>query len=146
MPVFRMLYVSGATRPMTDSDLDGILAASRRNNARDDITGVLLWADGAFIQVLEGEEARVRKVAARIRNDLRHRNFMVLVEGSYPERAFGSWSMGYKRLEPGRPENDALFRTSREALAQRISPNDTEMVLEVVTAFAADFMEDGGKR
>jgi hypothetical protein len=54
--------------------------------------------------------------------------------------------MGFKRLEPGRPETDALFRTSREALAQRISPGDKEMVLEVVTAFAADFIEGGGKR
>ncbi len=144
MPVFRMLYVSGATRPMTPTDLDEILAVSRRNNAREDVTGVLLWAEGAFIQVLEGDERKVRELAKRISHDTRHRNFMVLVEQTVPERVFGEWAMGYKHLAPEQ-ESEALFRTSHETLAARIAPSDGGLMLDMVLAFATDFIEGGGR-
>jgi hypothetical protein len=143
MPIYRMLYVSGATRPMSPADLDAILAASRRNNEALDVTGLLLWAEGAFIQVLEGEADVVKRLAARIRNDNRHRNFMVLVEQESAERAFGRWSMGFKRLEPGQTESDALFRTTAAALANRVAETDKDMMLDVILAFAADFIEGG---
>jgi hypothetical protein len=144
MQIFRMLYVSGATRPMAASDLDDILSASRRNNARDGITGILLYADGAFIQVLEGPESQVKATVSRIRRDDRHRNFMVMVEQTVPERVFADWAMGFKQLDAGK-EGAALFKTSHAALAERIAPNDGGMMLDMVLAFAADFIEGGSR-
>ena len=49
-----VVYVSTASEPMDDEDLAELLAQSRERNARNDITGMLLYKDSRFIQLLEG--------------------------------------------------------------------------------------------
>ncbi len=139
MPIFQLLYVSGASRPMNDEDIDEILAVSRANNAAAGVTGMLLHADGTFIQVLEGEKATVKQLAARISGDSRHRNFMVLVERETDARAFADWQMGFRKLDPAREEDGAVFAVTREALEKRIAPRDGIM-LDTVLAFGRDFL------
>lgn len=145
MSIFQLLYVSGATRPISPSDLDDILASSRRNNERRDVTGVLLYADDTFIQVLEGDRATVGEVARVIRRDPRHRNFMVLVERNAEKRAFSQWQMGFKRLDPSRQQDGSVFKMSRQALHSRMKGDDDGLMLDAIMAFAsADFMEKAG--
>jgi hypothetical protein len=134
--VFQLLYVSGASRPVTRDDITQILAASRRNNAALDVTGCLLYADQTFIQVLEGEKATVEKLAARIRQDMRHRNFMVLVEQMAPERAFGDWQMGFKELDMTEATDGSVFAMSRSALAERTAGDKSGMMLDLILAFS----------
>ncbi len=136
MPVFQLLYASGALASTTADDIQEILATSRANNARLGITGMLLFANGAFIQVLEGNETDVRRLAARISNDRRHRNFMVLLEKSAPERTFGRWQMGFKELTAEAADSSAAFRTTREALDGRIGKADGGLMFDAVLAFA----------
>lgn len=138
MDIYQLLYVSGATRPMGEDDLDAILTASRRNNDEKGVTGVLLFAEDTFIQVLEGERSVVRDLAARIRKDKRHRNFMVLVERTTATRAFADWQMGFKRLDPARAVDGRVFRLSRRALESRMASDDGGLMLEAVLAFAGD--------
>lgn len=141
MSVFQLLYASGGSNPITTADIDDILSASRRNNAALGITGLLLFADNMFIQVLEGEERDVRNLALRIRRDPRHRNFMELIAQNAPVRAFAQWQMGFKRLRPDQPEDMVVFRASRDALAGRISSADGGMMMDAVMAFAGrDFL------
>ena len=49
-----LIYISTAVKLMTDAELISILADSRDNNKLKNITGMLLYGDGTFIQVLEG--------------------------------------------------------------------------------------------
>ncbi|WP_157928835.1 BLUF domain-containing protein [Pararhizobium haloflavum] len=141
MSTYQLLYVSGATRPMLPADIDAILAASRANNARLDVTGLLLYADGTFIQILEGERHVVQSLAQTIRKDQRHRNFMVLAELQAEARAFSDWQMGFKRLDPKLKDDQAVFELSRQALQNRIGDADGGMMLEMVLAFAGrDFL------
>ena len=141
MAVFQLLYASGGARQITTADIDDILEKSRRNNAALGVTGMLLFADNMFIQVLEGEERDVRDLARRISRDQRHRNFMELIEQTSPERAFARWQMGFKRLQPDQPEDMVVFKASRDALAGRISPRDGGLMMETVMAFAGrDFL------
>ncbi|AUZ89011.1 hypothetical protein CVO76_16195, partial [Arthrobacter agilis] len=46
-----IVYSSTATRPLNDADLSALLAISRRNNARAEVTGMLLYRGGRFLQV-----------------------------------------------------------------------------------------------
>jgi len=141
MAIFQLLYASGAVPGTTSADIDSILASSRANNARLGVTGMLLFANNAFIQVLEGNEDDVRKLAARISNDRRHRNFMVLLEKTSPERSFGRWQMGFKELADGEADSSAVFRTTLEALDSRIAKVDGGLMFEAVQAFAGrEFM------
>jgi hypothetical protein len=98
-----ILYASTARRLYTDADLTALLATARRNNAQHDITGMLLYGGGSFLQVLEGPEAAVRERFARIAADRAHKNVDVLLENVVEARLFGEWSMGFPsagRIDP----------------------------------------------
>lgn len=140
MTVFQLLYVSGATGPVSEADIAQILEASRRNNARLGVTGMLLYADGAFIQVLEGEEETVKALARRISQDRRHRNYMVLCEHHAEARAFGDWQMGFKELDPAHAGERSVFEATRPALEGRIATADGGIMLETIAAFGRDFL------
>ena len=64
-----LIYSSVATRSLDDDDLAGLLAQSRRANAENDITGVLLFRNGYFLQLLEGPDQAVRAKMATIKHD-----------------------------------------------------------------------------
>lgn len=136
----QILYVSGATPPLSDADIESILEASRRNNERAGITGMLLWADGPFLQILEGEAEVLDLTLTRIRHDPRHRNIMVLVEQEASQRSFPNWSMGFKHLDPERDTDKLLFETSLAAIEHRMPAGDRGLLFEVVLAFSRDFL------
>ena len=93
----QVVYASSAVRLMRDPELLEILEVARFNNERVKLTGMLLYADGAFIQVLEAEPANVEKLLRKIRRDCRHRGFLMLIDRIVQERAFDGWSMGFQR-------------------------------------------------
>jgi hypothetical protein len=93
-----IVYVSASRLPFTPSELEALLAKSRANNQRDGISGVLLYRDGDFLQVLEGPEEAVRRTYARIARDPRHGGVIVLDESEITQRHFGDWSMGFRRV------------------------------------------------
>lgn len=95
MSVHRLVYVSAATEPFSDTDLAELLAVARANNAARDVTGMLLYHDGSFMQVLEGEQAVVQAVFDKIEHDPRHTNAMILLREDVEERTFESWAMGF---------------------------------------------------
>jgi len=138
--MLQMLYVSGASRSLSPDEIEKILAVSRHNNLRDGITGMLLWADGVFIQILEGEARKVRSVFQRIEADDRHKNVMVVLEQAAEKRLFTQWSMGFKHLDPDMAADRKIFQISRAALEDRIASNDGGLFLETVLAFSRDFV------
>ena len=120
--LIRIIYVSHARLVGTgDGDgaealareVEGILAVSRRNNARVGVTGALIFNRSTFGQVLEGPEAAVEETYVRIEADPRHRDVEVLDLRSVEERAFGDWSMGFvgRRASLGRSEVEARRTT-----------------------------------
>jgi len=89
------MYSSQATQPMTVSGLEEILVDARTGNEKRNITGALVYVDGVFFQLLEGEEAAVRDLMASIASDARHRSVKVFYEAPVDARAFQSWRMAY---------------------------------------------------
>ena len=95
--IYQLVYISRASTELDDDELDRILAGAREENGGLDVTGMLLYHDKSFIQVLEGEQETVEKLFARIEKDRRHKETNVVLRTSVDERAFDGWSMGYKR-------------------------------------------------
>lgn len=93
-----LVYTSTSSQPFRESALEEILTTSRRLNAERDVTGMLLYRDGRFIQVLEGERAVVTGLAQRIAADARHHDMRVLLTESISRRTFGEWTMGYRTI------------------------------------------------
>jgi len=96
--MYSLIYVSSATVPLETQDLRRLLAQCNITNQAAGVTGMLLYKDGNFMQVLEGEEARVRSAYAKIERDGRHHGLITLLQGPIEERAFPTWSMGFRDL------------------------------------------------
>ncbi|GAB4266791.1 MAG: hypothetical protein Kow0065_17560 [Methylomicrobium sp.] len=101
--MFRLVYVSSANRLFSPVDFLELLIQARSKNQRLGITGMLLYKDGHFMQVLEGEEPVVRELFTCIERDPRHRDTLILLEEFVfqqdehgEERAFPDWSMGFR--------------------------------------------------
>jgi hypothetical protein len=63
------------------------------------ITGLLLYKQGLFLQVIEGEESLVRQLYTLISMDRRHHSLLVIDEWSIAARTFPDWSMGFRNLD-----------------------------------------------
>ncbi len=99
MKLYHLIYLSIATAEMLEAQLLELLETSRQNNTRDEITGMLLYKDGRFMQLLEGPESKVCATYGRIVRDLRHRDVTILLEGPIEDRDFADWSMGFRTLD-----------------------------------------------
>lgn len=95
-----LVYVSSATRLLTADELTELLRKIHANNLRQDITGMLLYKDGNFMQVLEGPEEMVHWTFEKIRRDARHTGVRQLTEGPLEKRNFPDWTMGFRTLDP----------------------------------------------
>lgn len=93
-----LTYLSTAKVPYSPSDLDELLTTSRERNQADDLTGLLLYAGGHFIQTLEGSARVVDATFARIQRDERHRNLYITLREGIETRVFPDWSMGFELL------------------------------------------------
>ena len=67
--IFQLIYRSTAARQLTPNELIELLEQSRAKNARLNITGMLLFHGGCFMQLLEGNETDVRELYATIAAD-----------------------------------------------------------------------------
>jgi hypothetical protein len=104
--MFQYVYVSSAVRIFFDEDLRDLLEVSRRKNLERNVTGLLLYISGNFIQLLEGRREDVLGTRDRIAEDQRHRGMITLLEDSVPGRDFPEWSMGFE--SPGRRDASDL--------------------------------------
>ncbi len=104
----QLVYISVRSTECTDQEIEKILESSIHNNGKIDITGVLLYSDQKFLQVLEGEYKQIIELYDKIKEDKRHKNVVMLSLGGIKERNFPSWQMGSKKISL----DDVDFNTS----------------------------------
>jgi uncharacterized protein YozE (UPF0346 family) len=97
--LYRIAFVSTALKLFDRMELLGILQQCRERNVRVEITGLLLYRDGQFMQILEGRERAVKEEFVRISQRPEHYGIMVLVEEHIEQRHFADWSMAYQDLD-----------------------------------------------
>ncbi|RZK90944.1 MAG: BLUF domain-containing protein [Hymenobacter sp.] len=112
-----IIYLSRATAPFSDEQLQALLEEARLHNAANELTGMLLYGNDQFLQVLEGERGRVQAIYERIGQDPRHHNVTLFADKQINERAFSGWSMAYH------PVNPAQFLE----FANYVSPQDVQL-------------------
>ncbi len=97
----RVVYVSRWSNGLgedAEAALHRIVAVSIGNNRVSDITGLLVGHEGWFLQAIEGPQAAVSALVARIIRDPRHRCLRMLSEGPAGTRLFQDWDMAGARL------------------------------------------------
>ena len=132
-----LVYISKALSPFSENDLLNLLIHSRKNNTMEGITGMLLYGNDHFIQLLEGNKEAVTRAFSRIEKDVRHHVEFRLADGPVSQRLFPDWSMGYKVLSQAEFSQFAGFTdpTSNHFLPSG-TENNEESILEVLKAFA----------
>ena len=114
----RIVYMSTAVGVLRAEELDRIYLRAQAANARAGITGLMLFYEGVFLQVLEGPTAGVTSLLERLRRDRRHSGLVVLESASTAERSFDS-AMNFvsaRKLSNGEKQ---AFSELRHAVAAR---------------------------
>ncbi len=95
-PVYQLIYASRAVEGFCEKELMAILHTSRKSNKSAAISGVLIYFQHYFLQVLEGDEEVVTTLFHdHILKDKRHKDVAIFSEGYVDRRSFGNWSMGF---------------------------------------------------
>ena len=94
-----LIYVSTSINLLSDEELLDILKVSRENNTSKDVTGLLLYKGGNFMQVLEGPDEAVNNLFEKVKTDPRHKDVTVLSTEQIPARQFPGWEMAFQNLD-----------------------------------------------
>lgn len=95
MSIRQIVYVSSGVREYAPDEVEKIADAGRRNNAGNGITGILLYYNGNFMQLLEGVPDVVAETFERISSDDRHSGILKLQDSIVWKRAFPDYQMGF---------------------------------------------------
>jgi hypothetical protein len=98
MSLIQLIYASDLAEN-DEQSLTAILASAVRHNQKNGVTGMLVYSNNRFLQVLEGESAVVEETYSRIAADGRHKKIVPLLTETIATRSFDRWSMGFRHLE-----------------------------------------------
>lgn len=93
--IIQTIYSSTASIPFTEKQLHELLAKARKHNNSLNISGLLIYHEGFFIQVLEGPEWEVQSLYSAINRDKRHNNIRLLLSHAIKEKEYENWAMGF---------------------------------------------------
>lgn len=133
--IHQLVYISAAEHDFTEKELQELLAKARQNNGGLEITGMLLFHEGSFIQALEGKKERVEKLYEKIGQDQRHSETRVIFRGAVEERDFDSWSMGFYRSNQSSSENLNGFHKFLKSGFRRDAREDESLARKALLQF-----------
>ena len=133
----RTVYMSTAVGVLRAEELDRIYFRANAANSGAGITGLMLFYEGVFLQVLEGPQSGVVSLLEKIRRDRRHANLVVLESGPVAERSFAQSAMHFvaaRNLSAGEKQ---AFSDLRHAVAARSgAPMPSLGLSDFLAAFA----------
>ncbi len=117
-PLCQAVYVSRATRPFSRPELQFLANKASDNNGRLEITGLLVYLGGNFLQILEGRPERVDRLLEFIWRDQRHKDFRMLHVVPIAARTFAGWNMGVLDMHDRPPLDETEVATLSDLLAR----------------------------
>ena len=109
-----IVYISSAKLGLTDSEIINIVEDARINNEKSEITGLLLFNRGNFMQLVEGDEQAIEALYEKIRKDNRHTEVKLLLKESITHRNFSTWTMAFRNIEKLKKINPEIFNSFLE--------------------------------
>ncbi len=94
MNLFNIIYVSKYNDAVCNSsEVTRIIEVSQKNNLKNEITGILVFGEDFFLQLLEGDQTHINSLYDKIRKDPRHFDAVLLEDQKIEKRLFPNWSM-----------------------------------------------------
>ncbi len=125
-----IVYMSSTTlsKEEVEREMANIATTAQDHNAKQDITGVLFFENGHFLQALEGEEATLRELYQKIGNDPRHTNINTLVDTPITKRSFSDWSMDTFFVDTPELINPETIKTIRSLYSRTFDMNTQNLI------------------
>lgn len=95
MLMYHIIYLSTAVTHFSEEELKELLIKARKFNTTQNITGILFYKEGYFLQAIEGNKERVISLFENIKKDKRHKNVITLFDEDIVSRSYPEWSMAY---------------------------------------------------
>jgi hypothetical protein len=130
--LIHVIYVSSAAPDITEHDTVKFLNEARKANRKNDVSGMMLYVGGCFLQLLEGEVTKVDIVCRTIFQD--KREMRLVLREPIAEREFPEWTMGFEAVAPheaARLLGEPLLFDSVSRVA-RIEPNSAKTLLSII--------------
>jgi len=93
--LYNLCYVSSSKASLTAKDLEHLFHVNKRNNMELNISGILVYNNGNFLQILEGEKQKIDSLYKKISKDHRHSDIIKLISTSINERIFKDYENGF---------------------------------------------------
>ncbi|HEV7691783.1 MAG TPA: BLUF domain-containing protein [Hyphomonadaceae bacterium] len=138
----RLVYMSTAVGVLRADELDKVYLRAKASNAAAGITGLLLFYEGTFLQLLEGPAAGISSLVQKLRRDKRHANLIILESSPIEERIFPDCSMQYvpaRNLSPGEKQAFSDLRmavNARPAMVGSPAPGADNGLAAFLASFA----------
>lgn len=94
--LYRMVYTSARRESCDQAAIDQILADSQKNNVELELTGLLIYTEDRFMQILEGPLGNIMQLYNKINKDERHGGTRIRYCEPASERYFSNWHMAGK--------------------------------------------------
>ncbi len=131
--IYRSRSVLPGSSPGSATNLSEILRRARANNPVRNITGVLLFDDVLFLQVIEGPAENVEHVYESIARDLRHEAIEVIDYLPVESREYADFAMAFLHVT----ENHfPQFRKIMSMAAQGVASALCVMISEALASGA----------
>lgn len=95
----QLVYTSKAKPQISFKEITEINTQAKLNNKGKNLTGVLLYQDGCFIQLLEGDKTQIHETYKKISKDRRHNSVKIIVDQPVAKRHFPNWDMTLKSIQ-----------------------------------------------
>jgi hypothetical protein len=128
-------YVSSAVLRFRESILQDLVEQCQANNERLAVTGVLVYSDGNFMQVIEGPDLTTHALYERVKRDTRHRDVTTINVQPLEEREFEGWSMAYNIVPPRSLRGHAIPHAFLDRARQRALPLPKGSASSLICAF-----------
>jgi hypothetical protein len=130
--LIHVIYVSSAAPDISEHDALKFLNEARKANRKNDVSGMMLYIGGYYLQLLEGQATKVDVVCRTIVED--KREMRMILREPIAEREFPEWTMGFEAvapLEAARLLGDPLLFDSVSRVA-RIEPNSAKTLMSII--------------
>ena len=94
--LYTICYISSSRENIYPFDLNALFSQVKTTNDELDITGVLIYDQGNFFQVLEGKTATIVRMYGKIIRDVRHHYIIKLIESTIQDRMFDGYKTGFE--------------------------------------------------
>ena len=94
-----LMYSSIADPNLSPQDIEQLVNDARRNNARHELTGLLVFQAGCFLQILEGDRKKLSNLfEQKLMRDPRHSAVNLFYDEALHERRFRFWHLAFSDL------------------------------------------------